>query len=75
VARFAQETSTETLDGRDTVVTGWTVLLPAGTVLSAGDRIRDQHGIVFEVDGAPAVWTIPRGEHHLAVRLREVGEL
>jgi hypothetical protein len=74
-ARFQQQTSVETVDGRDTVVTGWMVVLAAGTPLGPGDRVRDQHGTVLAVDGTPARPTTPRGEHHVEARLREVTDL
>jgi hypothetical protein len=72
-ARFQQQTSTETLDGRDTSTADWLVILPAAADVQPRDRIRDQHGQTFEVDGVPARPTRPgTGVHHIEARLRYV---
>jgi len=47
-----QEQSVESLNDRDTVVSSWKAYLPAGTDITAFDRI-GFNGQLFEVDGAP----------------------
>lgn len=59
----------EVLDGRDTVVSGWRLFLPAGTAITARDRVRID-GDTFDVDGQPHSATSPAGEHHIEVTLR-----
>lgn len=43
---------------RDTVPTGYSVLLPPGTAIAATDRVR-LYGQVWDVTGEPAVWSSP----------------
>jgi head-tail adaptor len=50
-----QVTSTEFLEDRDTIVSAWRVFLPAGTDVTAFDRIKF-NGQTFELDGAP--WSV-----------------
>lgn len=65
--------SSEVLTDRDTVTTGWTAFLPAGTELTAYDRISFD-GALFQVTGAPQqVWNPRRGlVDHIEARLTEV---
>lgn len=64
--------STETLGGRDTVVTGLIAFVPAGADIRATDRIRWK-GDLYEVDGDDADWSTPDGEqHHLEISLQRV---
>lgn len=63
--------TTEVLDGRDTVLTGWRLFLPAGTTITAVDRVRID-GDTFDVDGQPHSATTPNGEHHIEVNLTRV---
>lgn len=64
--------TTEDLDGRDTVAELWDLYAPAGTDLRATDRVRFG-GILLEVDGEPLSWDDHRGTaHHLEVRLKRV---
>lgn len=64
--------TTEDLDGRDTVAGLWDLFTPAGVDIRATDRIR-WRGELYEVDGAPQQWDDERGSgHHLEVRLRRV---
>lgn len=46
--------STETVDGRDQVVTRWRLAGPPGMGLTALSRVRYQ-GVLYEVDGEPGV--------------------
>lgn len=47
----------EQLQARDTVITGLTVLAPAGTVVAATDRMSvPGYGEPFDVVGLPASW-------------------
>lgn len=65
--------SSEVLNDRDTVTTGWTVFVPAGTALSAYDQISFD-GALFQVTGQPqSVWNPRRGlVSHIEARLTEV---
>ena len=50
--------SNEHLDGRDTVIVGYSALLPPGTDVKATDQIR-WRGSVYDVIGEPGVYTTP----------------
>lgn len=50
--------STETLQGRDTVSTGLTTVVPAGTPVTALSRFQVRGGM-YEVDGTPSDWRSP----------------
>lgn len=73
-AVIEQASSTEDVDDRDTVTSGWRLYTLPGVDLdlTAYDRI-EAGGRTFEVDGAPAKWK-GRGEtvHHVEARLLEV---
>ena len=45
-------------DARNSVTSGWTLYLPAGTAITAKNRVRVR-GVVYPVRGEPAVW--PKG--------------
>lgn len=45
-------------DARNTVVSGFTLYMPAGVTVTAANRVRVR-GEVFLVDGDPAVWRNP----------------
>lgn len=51
---------------------GWVVYLPAGTTITSANRIRDDRGVVYEVDGEPWPAHTPAGEHHIEANLRMV---
>ena len=71
---ISQTSRSEDNDGREAEIGGWIGFLPAGTVLTGGERIVWE-SMTFEVDGPPhPAWT-PRGEHHVEVRLRVVEDL
>jgi head-tail adaptor len=61
----------EQTSDRDTPASDWLLVVPAGTAISAYDRVRWQ-GATFEVIGKPAPWSTPRGPHHLEARIRLV---
>lgn len=42
-------------DARNSVTSGWTVYLPAGTVVTARNRL-EVRGLVYDVLGDPADW-------------------
>ena len=68
---LAQSSSSENRDGRNSTSTTLGLFLPAGTVITAHNRVRID-GVIYEVVGAPvSAWT-PRGEHHLEVPLELV---
>jgi hypothetical protein len=50
--------SSELVQGRDTVIVGLAILLPAGTAVAASDRLRVR-GDLYEVDGQPGSWQSP----------------
>lgn len=63
--------SIEVLDGRDATSTTLSLTIPAGTPITALDRVRID-GRIYEVNGEPmSAWT-PRGEHHIEVWLSSV---
>ncbi|RDG37960.1 hypothetical protein [Streptomyces corynorhini] len=65
-------TTTERLDGRDTVVSGWQVFLPPSTDIRATDQVRWRDDL-YEVDGDPQPQDDLAGRtRHLEVRLRRV---
>jgi hypothetical protein len=45
-------------NGREGIVTGWTVYFPAGADVRGTDRVRIR-GLEYRVDGQPAQWTNP----------------
>ena len=69
----AWSSSFEVLDGRDAVATNLSLTLPAGTVITAMNRVRlDGQDDLYELDGEPmSAWT-PRGEHHIECMLKRV---
>jgi hypothetical protein len=65
--------NSETEDGsnREGFVTTWTLRLPPGTAITAGDLV-EVDGVTYHVEGPPnKAWT-PRGEHHVRAELRLV---
>jgi hypothetical protein len=52
------ESSLEATDGRDQTVTTYRCFLPAGTAVTAQDRL-EWNGLVLEVDGDPFSWKAP----------------
>lgn len=72
-ARVEQAASTETTEGRDTIVSDWRLYLPPDAVIGASDRV-ECSGNVFEVVGAPDAVRSPRGVHHIEARLRYVSD-
>jgi hypothetical protein len=51
-------TSSELVQGQDTVIVGLTLSAPPGTVIHSTDRVRVGTD-VYEIDGAAADWTSP----------------
>lgn len=63
---LAQQSSTENVDGRNTTSSTLVLVLPAGTAVTARDRVRID-ATVYELVSEPlSAWT-PRGEHHIEV--------
>jgi head-tail adaptor len=56
---------------RDTAVSTFKLFLPAGTDVTADDRVTVDD-TTFDVEGPPASFWQPYGEHHLEVSLRRV---
>lgn len=69
-------TSGEDTDLRSTVVTGYVVWAPPGTVVKSTSRIRrppGPDGLLYEVDGEPGQWSDMGGQpHHVVINLRRV---
>lgn len=42
-------------DARNSVTSGWTLYLPAGTAITSANRVRVR-GTIYPVQGTPAVW-------------------
>lgn len=57
-AVVAPRTSGEDVQGRDQVVVGLNVWLPAGTHVQPTDRLMVR-GVLYEVDGEPGAWRSP----------------
>lgn len=70
----SQTSGNEVLDGREAEVSEWAVYLPAGTVVTGGDRVEwaDLPAVTFEVDGPPNPARTPRGPHHVEARVKVV---
>jgi hypothetical protein len=51
--------SSERVQGQDTVIDGLTTVLPVGTDVSAIDAIRLTGGETYEVDGQPGTYSSP----------------
>lgn len=51
-------TSSELVQGQDTVIVGLNLLAPAGTVIQPTDQVKVA-GTLYEVDGQPGDWTNP----------------
>lgn len=61
---MAQQSSIENREGRNATSSTLILTLPAGTAITARDRVRVD-GIVYELISEPmSAWT-PRGEHHI----------
>jgi hypothetical protein len=67
-ARIVQRSSDEDRDGREARLTGWICYLPAGTVVTALDRIV-WNGVTYEVKGRPNRAFDRHKEHHVEVDL------
>lgn len=66
--RLDQIGTTETTLNQDTVSDRWRAFLPAGTVIAAGDVIREG-GRNFRVDGTPEVVYAATSPHHVEAPL------
>lgn len=61
-------TSTEVLDGRDTLISNWKLYVPAGTDITGRDRV-EVDGATYLVVGKPSTASTPRGTHHVEANL------
>lgn len=70
-AYLEQTDSIEVQVDRDTVISNWLLVLPAGSVIDGGDQVITTDG-TYEVIGRPARPWNPRlrAEHHIEARLR-----
>jgi head-tail adaptor len=66
---LARQDTSEIRDGREEVISDYTLTLPAGTDVAASDRIETARG-VYEVVGDVEEAPTPAGTHHLILRLR-----
>lgn len=73
VGAFAPTGSTELIQGQDTVITQPSVYLPAGTDVTALDRVTIR-GVTYDVDGTPQDWRHPvtGWQPGIVVRLQNV---
>lgn len=68
---LAQQSSSQDLDGRDATATNLVLVLPAGTAITARERVRID-GRTYSVSSEPTrAWT-PRGEHHVEASLEVI---
>lgn len=68
---LAQQSSIQDLDGRNATSTALILTVPAGTVITARNRVVID-GRTYEVSAEPiAAWT-PRGEHHIEAQLEVI---
>lgn len=71
VGWLAQQSSFENLDGRNTTSSTLVLALPAGTAITARNRVEIE-GTTYELTAEPVrAWT-PRGEHHIEAQLQLV---
>lgn len=68
-ARLEHSDSTEAQGDQLVVTSRYLLILPADAVIGAGDRVEDEDGNTFEVDGPPIKQRTPRGVHHVEARL------
>jgi head-tail adaptor len=68
-ARLEQQDGVETQGDQLVVTSRFLLILPASAVITAGDRVTDEDGNTFEVDGPPIKQRTPRGVHHIEARL------
>jgi hypothetical protein len=68
-ARLEQQDGVETQGDQLVTTSRYLLVLPAEAVLTAGDRVTDEDGNTFEVDGPPIKQRTPRGVHHIEARL------
>jgi head-tail adaptor len=75
-AKVHLDQSSETLGNRDTTVTLRNSVLLGWPDVTAADRVRDQHGRTFEVDGEPQLEQTPHGRmKHTVIRLRSAADI
>lgn len=67
-ARVVQRSRVEVGDGREARVTGWVCYLPAGTQVTALDRI-EWDGNTYEIKGEPNAAFDRHQEHHIELDL------
>lgn len=72
--RLEQTDSEEIQVDRDTVISNWRLFLPPDAQISARDHWEQSDGRTFEVIGAPAIESTPRGPHHIEARLRFIDD-
>lgn len=68
-ARLEHSDSVESNGDQLVVTSRYLLVLPADAVVGAGDRVTDEDGTVYEVDGPPIKQRTPRGVHHVEARL------
>jgi hypothetical protein len=68
-ARLEHNDSLESNGDQLVVATRYRLILPPSAVIGAGDRVTDEDGITYEVDGPPLKQRTPRGVHHIDARL------
>ncbi len=71
-ARLEQTLGTEVTAGRDTAISDWLLVAPAGVPVTAFSRIVRADQTVFEVVGPPAIYDTPARMAHIEAHLRHV---
>jgi hypothetical protein len=66
---FTREATTEVVDGRETIVSDWSLSLPPDDPIGKYDRV-ERNGTVYTIVGDIERGEMPGGVHHLVVRLR-----
>lgn len=60
--------SSEVVDGRDALISGWKLYLPADADVTGFDRV-EIDGVTYEVNGPPSKAQTPKRVHHIECRL------
>lgn len=68
-ARLEHSDSVESNGDQLVVTSRYLLVLPADAIVGAGDRVTDEDGTTYEVDGPPIKQRTPRGVHHIEARL------
>lgn len=68
-ARLEHSDGVQTNGDQVVATSRFLLILPADAVIAAGDRVTDDDGNTYDVDGPPVRQRTPRGVHHVEARL------